>query len=351
MKDRQNNVKVKGFLEKTLLLFVLILVLLGLAVINKWANLQNNKPSLPLVGVLAANDLRMIKNKGLQDGLEALGYRENVDIKFIVKNASSHREELLPLAQELIDSEIDVLVTTGRVETEVAKKIKGDNNIPVVFMGLTAIKHDDLVKNVLHPLEGLTGIQNDHAELSGKRLELLKKILPQLKKVLVLYDPNVIPAEESLVSTQKAALSLGIAIQIEPVNSIDQIKKVFSKDLTDISAVLLLPSFFLESEGAQIIIPLAKEKGLPVMGVEHDRTLEYFAVYGITPYNQGRQAARIVAKILDGQDPADIPVEPPADLQLTINMKVIEQLQLEIEPNFLNYAEIIYPDRNGKKDG
>jgi putative ABC transport system substrate-binding protein len=332
---------------KSIIILVFVILVVSFLITDKPENLHNGqKPHL--IGVLASNDLRMAKVEGLKAGLHDLGFREDKDLQFIVKNAESKRENLLPLARELKEAGVKVIVTTGRVETEVIKRVTRGTDIPIVFMGLTALTQDNLVKNLLHPQEGLTGIQNDHATLSGKRLELLTKLLPNLNKVLVVYDPKVVPALESLYSTQIAAQMLEIDLEIVTVSTISEIKEMFSGNLEGISAVLLLPSFFLESEGARVLVPLAKERGLPVMGVEHGTDVDLFAIYGITPYDQGRQAARILAKILEGQKVEDIPVEPPAELKLTVNLGVVKELELQIEPSFLNCAEIIYPREDDK---
>jgi len=302
-----------------------------------------------LVGVLSSNDLRLIKYAGLKEGLVKYGFNLENDIHFLVKNAQSERQTLLPLAEELVTAGVKVIVTTGRVETEVAKKVTKGTGIPVVFMGLTAIGEDNLVTNLLFPQEELTGVQNDHAALSGKRLELLKKLLPQINKVLIIYDPKVIPAYESLLAVENAAQKLDLQLELAAASRLADIETIFEKDRDNIDAILLLPSFFLESEGARELVPLAMKQGLPVMGVEHGTEARLFAVYGITPYEQGRQAARILAKILNGQNVEDIPVEPPSKLQLTVDLGVARQLNLKVAPAILGYAKINY-ENTGDND-
>lgn len=325
---------------------ILIVIVMLAVFIYQPEEIEENTSS-HLIGVLSSNDLRLTKLQGLKDGLPLYGFREGKNIKFLVKNAEGNREKLLPLAKELTKAGVEAIVTTGRAETEAAKEVMRGKDIPVVFMGLTALTQDQLVKDLLHPQEGLTGVQNDHANLSGKRLELLTKLLPEINKVLVVYDPKVVPATESLLATQDAAEKLKLELQKEPASTTDEIRSIFNRGLADVDAVLLLPSFFLESEGARILVPLAMERGVPVMGVEQGAGTDFFAIYGVTTYDQGKQAARILAKILNGQKVVDIPVEPPSELKLTVDLEVAKRLGLKIDPSILGYAELKYSKAGG----
>lgn len=303
------------------------------------------------VGVLVGTDFRLSKVEGLMDSLPAYGYVPGNNIELVVKNAKGDNEQLLPLAQELVDAGVEVLLTAGRIETEAAKEAVQLSGIPIVFMGLTGIKEDGLVKDLLHPKEGLTGVHNDHAALSGKRLELLVKLLPDIEKVLVLYDPNVRPTREGLAATREAAAKIGIDITEAAVATPQDIGAVLDRVGHEVQGILLLPSVFLESAGARALAPLALELGLPVMGVEHTGEEQgLFAIYGITPYDQGYQAARILAKILSGQQTRDIPVEPPSTLRLTVNMGVAEQLNLTPDPVMLGYADLVFGEGGSALD-
>lgn len=295
------------------------------------------------VGVLVGTDFRLSKVEGLMDSLPAYGYVPGDNMELIVKNAKGDHDQLLPLAEELVDAGVEVIMTAGRVETEAAKKAVKLTGIPIVFMGLTGLKEDGLVKDLLHPKEGLTGVHNDHAALSGKRLELLVKLLPEIEKVLVLYDPHVIPTREGLPATREAAAKIGIEIVEAAVATPEDIQAVLEQVGHEVQGILLLPSVFLESAGARALAPLALALGLPVMGVEYtEEEHGLFAIYGITPYDQGYQSARILAKILSGQTTRDIPVEPPSTLRLTVNMEVAEQLNLTPDPVMLGYADLEY---------
>lgn len=305
------------------------------------------------VGVLSSNSFRLAKVEGLKDGLTDYGFVEGDNIKIITRNAEGKREKIISLAKELVNQNVEVIVTTGRIETEMARIVTKSTNIPIIFMGLITNKQEDLVQDLLKPKFNITGVQNDHAALSGKRLEFLTKLLPKTAKVLVVFDPQVIPAAESVTVTQKAAKKLGVEIETVSASSAKEIDNIFEGDLEGIDAILLMPSFFLESEGARIIVPRAIQRKIPVMGVENFVKAELFGVYGVTSYDQGKQAARILAKVLRGTKVRDIPVEPPTDLRLIVNLAVAKKLgiQNDIDGSLLPFAEIINSqagDSNGE---
>lgn len=300
------------------------------------------------VGVLVGSDFRLAKLDGLMESLPEYGYYLDKNIELIVKNAQGDSEGLLPLAQELVDSPVEVIMTAGRVETEAVKEALGSRQIPLVFMGLTGIHEEGLVKDLLHPKEGLTGVHNDHAYLSGKRLEFLVELLPQVEQVLVLYDPEVIPTWEGLDATRKAAAELNVGLIEAAVATEEEIIDAVQQFGHEVEGILLLPSVFLESIGPKLQQTWAGEWGLPVMGVEHSEEMGLFAIYGIPLFDQGYQSGRILAKVLSGQKVEEIPVEPPAVLKLTVNLNVAKALGLTVDSPVLGYAELLYEEEGGE---
>lgn len=326
-------------MPRKILGMVLILLFFSIFISLNFIN-KGNITKISVVGVLSANDLRLNKFTGLKEGLQYYGYNPEKDIKFIIKNAKGDRQVLQSLALELVEEKVDVLVTTGRVETEVARKAVVNVHIPIIFMGITAIEEDDLIKDILHPQEGITGIQNDHAALSGKRLEILTKLIPTATDILVIYDPTVVPTTESIQAIEEAASLLKVNIYFHGASNKEEIRGIFGKKYPSVDGVLLLPSFFLESEGIEVLVPLAMERGWPVMGVEPKEEGELLATYGASPRDIGKQSARLLGKVLQGQPVEEIPIEPPAEIKLKINYAVVEKLNLQINEEVLKFADI-----------
>ncbi|ABB13739.1 ABC transporter substrate-binding protein [Carboxydothermus hydrogenoformans] len=294
------------------------------------------------VGILAASGIKAEKIVGLKQGLADLGIIEGKDINYIILNAEGEREQLLPLARKLVQEKPDVLVATGGVEADALKRAAKDQDTPIVFIGAASSVEGGLVKSFIEPGGQITGVDNYHAELAGKRLELLKKLLPSVNKVIVLYDPKVPPSYTSLKIVKDTAKDLGIEIKTIAVSSRAEFKtKLNQHSLKGFDAILPLSSFLLETL-TQDLLNLSLQYKIPVMGIfEQEADRGYFAAYGVSMYNQGYQGARIVAKVLQGQQPEQIPVETPDNLELVVNLRTAKKLGLKLNATGLSFAKTV----------
>ncbi|CEP68652.1 ABC transporter, substrate-binding protein [Moorella glycerini] len=294
----------------------------------------------PLVAVLLMNDARQEKLTGLRDGLAQMGYTEGKNITFITANARSQRDDLERLATELVAQKPDVLVAGGRLEAEVLAPQAQKVNIPLIFMGAAATWN--VQKSDLGARGTITGIDNYHVDLAGKRLELLVKLVPGIQRVLVLYDPRVVPGPASLAVVQEAARKLNILLHVMAVTSLKELKANLEMIPPEAADAVLVMSGFLLEEGMGSIGKAAIAKGWPVMGLNAaDAEAGALAAYGCPFVEQGRQAARLVAKVLAGKDVAAIPIETPDRLELVVNLGVARQLGIEISPTVLGLASQI----------
>ncbi len=327
---------------------LVLLMLLALAIAG--CSFGGGAPPIQkTVGVLLSGDARLAKLTGLKQGLEDLGYFENKNIRYIIKSAGDDQTLIRPLAEELARERPDVLVATGHVEAQALKQVTAADKMPVVFAGVASSVEQGLVESLQRPGSNLTGVDNYHAELSGKRLELLQKLLPGVRRVLVIYDPSVPPAFPGLRMVESAALHLGIRLDRVPVTSREELQRLTSRlDSYAADAVLLMPSFRLEALVGEIVA-VTKSRGVPVMGVnEHETELGCLAAYGVSFTNQGRQAARLVDKILNGQKPEHIPVETPENIALVVNLDAARELGLSLSPVGLSFARVITDGQTGK---
>lgn len=284
----------------------------------------------PTIAVLLSDDVRMPKVEGLREGLAGLGYPA-AQLTVKVYSAKGDRTALDRLAQEAVASRPAVLVAGGGVEAVALRERQGQR--PMVLMGVASTVRTGLVESFAHPGGRITGVDNQHAELSAKRLELLTHLLPKARRVLLLYDPLVIPGQHGLAVTQEAAQRLGVSVtpmEVEtPQQALEQIKAIRPAEF---DAALFLPAFVLESSGQQIAAELER-LGLPVMGpLELEGEPSLLAAYGVSMRDQGRQSARFVAKLLRGEDPASIPVETPDNPELVVDLRVARRLGLELSP-------------------
>lgn len=312
---------------------VLVFLLgVGLALVFGSSSLGANHREPQIVGVLLASDVRTPRLNGIKDGLRRYGFVEGKDIQYIVENAQQDPEVLPQLANSLVEAKADVIVAAGESEALAAKEATAASKTPVVFVGVGFPVELTLVASYASTGNNITGLDNNYLQLSGKRLEYFQRLLPELRKIAVLYDPRVSPAKITLTYLDKISKQLSLQIQPIPVGNREEVvNTIRNLNRNEVDGVMLLCSLLLESI-TDAIEPIAMEKGLPVMGLSEDQTEKgLLASYGMPYYQQGIQAARLVAKVLRGQEPNTIPVEPPTNVQFVVNLDTARKLGLELD--------------------
>ncbi|WP_425807039.1 ABC transporter substrate-binding protein [Desulfitobacterium sp. Sab5] len=299
------------------------------------------------VGVLVANDQRLTKVEGLKSELQQLGYSEGAELKYHIENAQNDLQRMDSLGDLLLKEKPDVLVAAGAVEAQTLQEVTANNKVqvPIVFMGTLSPVDIGLVQNLSQPGGNLTGLNNYHFELTPKRLELLHRLLPKVKKVAVLGDTRVPVFTKTQEELNKVAQVLGLSVQMYTVMNSGEIQQAFESVQTDqMEAIILLPGFFLESSTPEII-NRAKLSKLPVFGVYPQDTEEgCLASYGTSNREQGVQSAHMVSKILRGYKPNDIPVETPDHIVFSVNLKAAQELGIHPSPSILSLADqVIQP--------
>lgn len=324
-------------------LTVLLLILAGAILTGVWkASATETKFR---IGILISGQSRSDKVTGLEDGLAALGFIANKNVIYHIISAAEDREKLTEAAHRLIADDIDVIITPGGVETLAAMEAithssakKGTAKIPsLIFAGVAspdALGIRDFNKNLR-----FTGVENQDAELSGKRLEYLQNIFKNMQRVGLVYQPGINASERGRSIAKQTAEHLHIATYDLPVNTQIDIENMrFQTQPGD--ALLLMPSFFIEAQ-LPLIYRLSLEARLPVMGLRVKDADKFCTLsFGPPAYQQGIQAARLAALVLQGHNPLDLPVETPDSVELVLNLAIAEKMGLSITPDGL-----LYPDR------
>ncbi|MCL5038735.1 MAG: ABC transporter substrate-binding protein [Firmicutes bacterium] len=309
-----------------------------------WGGFRSGRmvKELPILGVLLSGPVREAKMAGLIQSLREMGLGQGKDYRLVVKYAGDSLGGLKDAAQELVDLNPRVLVAGGGVEADALQAVTG--RIPIVFMGVASSQQRGLVASYRYPGGNVTGVDNYHTELAGKRLEFISRILPGVKRVLVLYDPRVTPGTSSLKVMEEAANRLGIRAETLAVTETGSLPGLLTERARGrYDAILPLSSFFMEALGERLV-DISQQLGIPLMGLtEEDARMGYLASYGVSYTNQGRQAARLVYKIWHGQDPSSVPVESPDSIDLVINLAVAKKLHRAIPLQVLGYASRVIP--------
>lgn len=321
------------FSSNKAILFALLLVLCFTLLGYSQQNVFPQENPIKTVGILMGSDLRTNKVKGLIEGLKKYGYEENVNIRFRIVSAKDRIDDLPKLAQELVKQNPDLLIGTGEKEMLSLQQAAADSQTPIVFIGVGFAEELGLVNSYAQPGGNITGVDNYYLQLSGKRLEYFKRLLPNVQKVMVLYDETVTPSGPTIDFLNQVASQLDITvIPVAVENEVETLEVISGINSGDVDGMMLLCSLLMESM-TDSISPLIQEKMIPAFGVSANQTKKGFlASYGMDYREQGIQASRIVAKILQGQDPGAIPVEAPARVDFIINTKVAEVFKAEIDP-------------------
>ncbi|OLN29492.1 ABC transporter substrate-binding protein [Desulfosporosinus metallidurans] len=287
------------------------------------------------VAVLAADQTRIVKFEGLKQGLSELGYGKD-RMHFQILNASGDSKKLVMDAQELVRQAPDLLVATGVAEAEAfLLSLTPKSRIPVIMIGVTAAS--ELVDRFQAKGISVTGVDNGHVELTGKRLELLQLLFPDRSKFIVVYDPNIKASLQALEKIRDVLGSEHIRYEAVPVSEDIGLSKLQEHSFQKNEAIFLLPSYFIENRYREIR-DLELKYRTPVMGFyDTEVSAGYTAAYGLSYFDQGYQGARIAIRML--KEKKSIPFDMPDSVELRINRQAIEKIGEKVAPVAQSFAE------------
>ncbi|MGH7798569.1 MAG: ABC transporter substrate-binding protein [Candidatus Binatia bacterium] len=284
---------------------------------------------------LSANPARI---EGFRQGLRELGYVEGKSIIIEWRSAEGKPDRLRALVAELVRLKVDVIVTGGAASTRPAKEATA--TIPIVMAQDPDPVGNGFVASLARPGGNITGLSSLIADLSGKRLELLKEILPKLSRVAVFGTSTSPSTAQALKETELAAGALAVKLQYLDVADPKDIETAFraaGKERAD--AVLVLSSGVIANRQTEIA-ELAIKSRLPAIYYRSEFVeAGGLMSYGVSIVDLARRAATFVDKILKGAKPADLPVQQPMKFELIINLKAAKQIGLTIPPNVLARAD------------
>jgi putative tryptophan/tyrosine transport system substrate-binding protein len=273
------------------------------------------------------------------NGMRDLGYVEGQNLTIEHRYAEGKFERLPGLVRELLAWNPDVLFVSTTPASLAAKA--ATSTVPIVMVSVVDPQGVGLITNLSRPGGNITGVTNIGAELAGKRLEILKEIVPAASIVAVLINPNDQNASLQMSSARQAADSLGI--QLEPIMHIgngDDLKAAFEGAIRARATAAVRMVDPLSAELRSQTIAYASEFRLPtIYAFREDVLAGGLASYGPSLPDQYRQAAAFVHKIFNGARPANLPVEQPTKFELAINVKTAKALGLDVPPTLLARAD------------
>jgi putative ABC transport system substrate-binding protein len=317
------------------ILFVVVLLAVGVI-----ADAQQPK-KVPRIGFLALASIATVSTRIelFHQGLRELGYVEGKNIIIEFRSADGKLDLLPAVAAELVRLKVDIIVTPGAAGTRAAKE--ATVTIPIVMTQVGDPVGSGFVASLARPGGNITGLATLAPEISGKRLELLKEIVPKLSRVAVFGTSTLPDNPQRFGEVELAAKAFGVKLQYLDVLDPKDIETAFraaSKGRAE--AVLMMASGPVLNPRQKEILELAVKMQLPVI-----YTLRSFVeagglmTYGVNIDDLDRRAATYVDKILKGAKTADLPVEQPKKFEFIINLKAAKQIGLTIPPNVLVRAD------------
>jgi ABC-type uncharacterized transport system substrate-binding protein len=278
--------------------------------------------------------------EAFRGGLRQLGYVEGDNLIIEQRYAAGHVDRLQALAAELVRLQVDVLVGAPAGSARAAKR--ATSTVPIVFMGEPDPVGTGLAASLARPGGNATGLADAHADLVPKRLELLKQCVPTASRVGVLWNPSNASTAPQLKMVQAAAPALGLTVvpvDVQGSTRADLERAFASLERHRLTGLLVVGDSTLGNHRTRIA-ELSLAHRLPTSGTHRGWAEDGLLIaYGTDFVEMFRHGAGVVAKILKGAKPADLPIEQPTKFELLINLKTAKALGLTIPPSLLQRAD------------
>src|SRR5438093_3072907 len=262
---------------------------------------------------------------GFREGLREFGYMEGKNIVIEWRYAEGKEDRVPKLAAELVQLNVEIIVTDGTAVTRAAKN--ATKTIPIVMASDGDPVGNLFVASLARPGGNITGLTNLLAGLSGKRLEILKDAIPRMSRCGIIWNPENPSSITGFKETQVAAQSLGVQLQSLEVRGPNDFESAFQAAKKVQAGALTVVSDSVMFAHRTRMLELAAKQRLPTMHTQslwvQDGGMISYGTYFPDLY---RRAATYVDKILKGTKPADLPVEPPTTVELVINLKSAQQI-------------------------
>jgi len=268
--------------------------------------------------------------------LRELGYVDGKNIAIEARYAQGNVDRLPKLARELVRLDVNLLVVVGDQGVKAAKQ--ATDTIPILVVACDPL--ESMVVSIARPVGKVTGATCISSELAGKRLQMLKELVPALARVAVLYNPDDRNKSWEYKKVQEAVHNMNLTLQAFEANSPSGIDAAFVRMASDqAQALMILADSFMNGH-VQKLADLSLKNRLPaIYGFREFADAGGLLSYGASNHWLFRRAASYVDKIFKGANPGDLPIEQPTTFELVINLKTAKALGLTIPDKLLSVAD------------
>jgi putative tryptophan/tyrosine transport system substrate-binding protein len=299
---------------------------------------EAQQPKFYRIGVLVPGEAWYEIIDGLRAGLKQLGFEEGKQFNLAIRDWKGDAKAAAEAARKFEQEKVNLIYTTSTNSTIAARRATAE--IPIVFCAGTDPVVLGLVDSFAKPGGRITGIYQPATDLTAKRLEILKEIVPKVRRVVTFYDPHRPTAIESSKLAREAAQQMGLQLVEWHVASVEELQTgVRALRAGEVDAYLAV-SDAIASNQAQLIVDTARVKKFATMldFLSHV-TKGGLASYAVSFHETGRLSAKYVQRILTGVKPQDLPVQGIDKIELVINLKTAKDIGLTIPPNVLARAD------------
>jgi putative ABC transport system substrate-binding protein len=295
---------------------------------------------VPHIGYLAAVSATADapRLEAFRQGLRELGYAEGQNIQIDYRHESLDLQRLPDLAAELVRLNVDVIVAVTSNAAVAAKK--ATSTTPIVFMGVTDPVATGLAESLVRPGGNATGVTNVAAILTGKRLELLRELLPKLTRLAVLWDPHAPGSVPQWEASKEPAAKLGLQLYSMEASNVDDYVAAFKGAVKARCHAVWVTLNPVANSNQKLIAELAIGSGLPSICARGDYAENGCLIaYGPGYQTEGSDGARYVDRILKGAKPAELPIQQPTQFELVVNLKTARRIGVAIPQSVLARAD------------
>ena len=297
---------------------------------------------LPTIGFFSAGSSTAMRDwvAALVQRLRELGWIEGRTVTIEYRWAEGRNERLAEIAAEFVRLKVDIIVTHSAGPVIAAKQATAI--IPIVFATAADPVDNGLVVNLARPGGNVTGLSSQSNESAGKRLEILRELIPGLRRLAIMVNANAPAAMLEMADAQAAARALGLEVVISEIRRAQDIVPAFEALKGRADALFVTPEPLVFTNRTRINILAAAARLPTIYGFREYVEAGGLVSYGTNLPDQFRRAGDFVDKILRGAKPGDIPVEQPTKFDLVINLTTASALGLTIpEPFLLRADEVI----------
>lgn len=290
------------------------------------------------IGVLSQEQLPEVQFQALQQGLRERGYVEGRNFVWELRLANGSLDQLRQFAEELVRLKVDVILARSSSGAAAAKR--ATTSVPIVMVPVIDPVELGLVRSLGHPGTNLTGVAVNGSDMAGKRVQLLKELVPRLKKVAMLSHPGHASNARQLQGAEAAARTLGVQLEAVPVRGSDEFATAL-KALRGIEGVLHADTPLFFAHRARLVDAVAGSRLPVVYAYRACVDAGGLMSYGVNYPDLWHRAAFYIDKILKGAKPGDLPVEQPTTFEFVVNTRTAKAMALTIPPSLLVRADQI----------